>query len=112
MTSTPSPATRRPTGTAGRGSEAGVGSDAGVGSAAVDAAGAFVAVDGAASGDSTAGVGAPAASLVELSAEPDSAVVATAAVDVVVGSGWIETKRLSQIILFGAYHHFVKNDLN
>ena len=80
-----------------------------------DAAGAVGATDGTA--DSSPIVVGAAAAAVDASVDPfeppaAAPVVAAPAVDVVAGIGWIVRYVLSQIIRFGAYHHFVKNVLN
>jgi hypothetical protein len=69
--------------------------------------------------DSAAPTTAPARAAVDGTSavvpSPDAGVVAVeveVVVDVLVVSGWIDTNRLSQIIRFGAYHHFVKKRLN
>ena len=80
-----------------------------------DAAGVVAATDGTA--DSSPIVVGAAAAAVDASVDPfeppaAAPVVAAPAVVVVAGIGWIVRYVLSQIIRFGAYHHFVKNVLN
>jgi hypothetical protein len=68
------------------------------------------AMDGAAGVDAEEGAGLTGSTGPAAGAAPVAPV--DAEVDVVLVSGWIETNLLSQIIRFGAYHHFVKNRLN
>jgi hypothetical protein len=63
--------------------------------------------------DGTAGVHvAEGAGLTGCTAAAPGAAPVASDVDVVVVRGWMDTNVLSQIIRFGAYHHFVKNRLN